>query len=326
LKSDLNFDEDFLKNELILQKTKQKENILQFIFLRSENLEEFGDFVENQFKISESELKSSLIGEPETGTSWNPVRSDFNFVEESVSTSSPILAFQIAQKSVEDQEKYLNFLKQKFGEHILQKLISIDSLYKICFQSPRFEDFAGNVFKFFDFVERNFGIDFLKKLICYKDEDNRTFLFDLYDVADKSLIKILDFLFEKFKNEKNFLEELLLSVDRGGNSFLIFYFLQRYPDRMIKVSKEFFELVKANFGVDFLKKLLLIKNEISENFHQTLLSNKIGGVDSCLRVLEILLEVVGKDKEFFTELTKQDEIPKEIRVFLKTNLEVETKA
>jgi hypothetical protein len=324
LKSDLNFDEDFLKTQLILQKTKQKENVLQLIFLRSENLEEFGDFVENQFKISELELKSSLI-ESETRTSWNPVK----LVERkppSVPSPSPILVFQIAQKSVEDQEKYLNFLKQKFGENILQKLISDDSLYKICFQTHRFEDFAGNVLKFFDFVERNFGLDFLKKLICCKAFENRTFLFYLYPVADKCLIKILSFLFDKFKNEKNFLEEFLLSVDDDGNSFLIFYFLQRYPSRMTKVSKEFFELIKTNFGVDFLKKLLLVRNKFVNNFHLALLANKFGGVERSLQVLEILLEVVGKDKNFFTELTKQDEIPKEIREFLKTNLEVETKA
>jgi hypothetical protein len=180
--------------------------------------------------------------------------------------------------------------------------------------------------KFFDFVERNFGIDFLKKLICYKDFENRTFLFDLFQFADKSLIKILSFLFEKFRNEKNFLEKLLLSVDEDGNSFLIFYFLQRCPDRMIKASKEFFELIKINFGVDFLKKLLLIRNKNNENFHLALLSNKWGGVKKSLQVLEILLEVVGKDKEFFTELTNQIKIPKEIREFLKTYLEIETKA
>jgi hypothetical protein len=327
LKSDLNFDGDFLKNELILQKNNKKENVLQFIFLRSENLEEFDDFVENQFKISDRELKSSLIGESETGTSWNPVRSDFNFVKETVSTSSPILAFQIAQKTFKDQEKYLNFLTQKFGDDILQKLISSASLYKICFQSPRFEDFGENVLKFFDFIERNFGLEFLKKLICYKDFENQTFLFCLFQVANKSLIKILSFLFEKFKNEKNFLEKFLLSVDVVGNSFLIFYISQDYLDRMIKTSKEFFELIKTSFGVDLLKKFLLIRNKfVNKNFHLALLANKRGGVERSLQVLEILLEVVGKDKDFFTELTNQIKIPKEIREFLKTNLEVETKA
>jgi hypothetical protein len=199
-------------------------------------------------------------------------------------------------------------------------------LYKICLQNHRFEDFAGKVLKFFDFVERNFGIKFLKKLICFKNEQNRTFLFQLYYVVDKSLIKILSFLFEKFKNEKNFLEKLLLSVDDWGNSFLIFDFSQSFPDRMIKVSKELFELIKTNFGLDFLKKLLLIRNENGKNFHHTLLSNKQGGVGRSLRVLEVLLEVVGRDKKFFTKLTNQIEIPKEIREFLKTNLEIETKA
>jgi hypothetical protein len=297
LKSDLNFDEDFLKTELILQKTKQKENVLQLIFLRSENLEDFGDFVEKQFKISDSELKASLI-EPESGTSWNPVKS----VEKkppSVPSPSPILVFQIAQKTVEDQEKYLNFLKQKFGENILQKLISDDSLYKICFQSSRFKDFGGKLLKFFDFVERKFGIDFLKKLICYKGFKNQTFLFYLYPIADKSLIKILSFLFEKFKNEKKILEKLLLSVDFVGNSFLIFYFLQDFPDRMTKVSKEFFELIKTNFGVDFLKKLLLVRNRFqNNNFHLALLSNKWSGVEDLCKFWKFCSKSSEKTKNF----------------------------
>ncbi len=121
LKSDLNFDENFLKSELILQKkNNKKENVLQLIFLRPENLEEFNDFVENQFKISVSELKSSLIGEPESGTSWNPVKS-VGKRPSSVPASCPILAFHIAEKSVENQEKYLNFMKKKIRrEHFTE--------------------------------------------------------------------------------------------------------------------------------------------------------------------------------------------------------------
>jgi hypothetical protein len=41
-----------------------------------------------------------------------------------------------------------------------------------------------------------------------------------------------------------------------------------------------------------------------------------------LEVLEILLEVIGRDTDFFIELTKQEEIPDQIREFLENALEI----
>jgi hypothetical protein len=61
LKTDLNLDETFIKNE-ILQKNQFSENILQLIFFRLENLDEFNGFISNmdKFKISEQDLRKSL--------------------------------------------------------------------------------------------------------------------------------------------------------------------------------------------------------------------------------------------------------------------------
>jgi hypothetical protein len=328
-------DQNFLKKELILRKTKSNENILRLIFLRSENFDEFNDFIENQFNISNSELKTLFIGN-ERARSWKRIdkffvqpildflevlimKISYCFVEKNMKTTeqtfSSAIHFHIAQKSEEDQEIYLSFLKKKFGSSILNELISQESLFNICLHSDLFDDFGTKVLKFFDFVERKFGIDLLKELIFYKGELNRTFLFHLFQVADKDLIKILNHLFEKLKKQKDFLETL----DYAGNSFLIFYFL--FAAKTIKTSKEFFELIKVNFGLTYLKKLLLIRNGRNKNFHHVLLGNENGGVEKSLQVLEILLEVVGKDREFFIELTKQnEEILDEIKEFLQTNL------
>ncbi len=178
--------------------------------------------------------------------------------------------------------------------------------------------------KYLNFIERNFGIDFLKKLILVRGENSRIFSFCFYEDADKCLNTILNYLFEKFKTKNNFLEHVLLSVDDRGNSFLIHYFMQNDVSGMIKIARELFELIKANMGLEFLKQLLLLQNNRWRNFHQALLSNEDGGVEKCLEVLEILLEVVGKDKEFFILLTKQFKIPNEINVFLKNNFEIES--
>jgi hypothetical protein len=96
---------------------------------------------------------------------------------------------------------------------------------------------------------------------------------------------------------------------------------------MIKICKELYEFIVANLGLDFLKKLLLLKNKQNQNSHLALLSNKhYGGVEQSMKVLEILFEVVGKDEEFFLALTKQDsEMPNQIYNFLERNLAIITK-
>jgi hypothetical protein len=130
-------------------------------------------------------------------------------------------------------------------------------------------------------------------------------------------MKILNYLFEKIKNQKDFLAEVLLSVDDFGNTFLISYFSRGWVLRLIEISKELFNSIKSTFGREFLKKLLLIKNKQNRNFHLVLLDNKyFDGVEKSLEVFEILLEVVGKDEEFFVELAKQEEIPDQIKEFL----------
>jgi hypothetical protein len=309
-------DEAFLKDNIIFARIKGFENVLQQVFLRSENLDDFSDFVK-EFNISDPELKTTLAGnEP------NFLYSSFSWFFTKIEAISPYpVFFYIAQKSLEDQEKYLNFLKRKLGENILNELISNRSLFDTTRKCKRFDDFGTSVSKYLDFVERNFGTEILKKLIGFQAYNYQTFLFGLNHIADRCLMKILNYLFEKFKNEKQFLEQFLLSVDNSGNTFLIHYFSGGFTSQAIKASREFPRLIKSNFGSNFLKKLLLIKNKQSKNFHQILLENKLGGVEESLEVLEILIEVVGKDREFFVELTKQnEEIPEEIKEFLKAKL------
>jgi hypothetical protein len=276
---------------VILQKNKASENVFQQFFLRSAELAQFNDFVE-EFKITDSELKSGFV-------------------------HSETFLFYFARKSEENQEKLVSFLESKFGGNLMVVLTSNGTFYRICWNSPRFDDFTASVLKFFDFVERKFGLDFLKNLIRFKGSENQTFLFALYQIGDKSLMKILNCLFEKFKNQKDLLSELLLSVNDFGDTFLTFYFSLNWVLRLVKISRELFNSIKSTFGLEFLKKLLLIKNKRNQNFHLALLDNKlVNGVEKSLEVFEILLEVVGKDKEFFVELTKQEKITDQIKVFL----------
>jgi hypothetical protein len=81
-------------------------------------------------------------------------------------------------------------------------------------------------------------------------------------------------------------------------------------------------LIKTNLGLEFLKKLLLIKNNENSNFYQVIHLSKQLNNDVSLMVLDILFEIVGDDKEFFISLTKQEEIPDKIKEFLEENLKV----
>jgi hypothetical protein len=294
------FDESFLRNEVILLKSSFDGNVLQQFFLRSVDLDQFNDFIEG-FKVTDAELKLSFIG-------------------------AETFIFHLAQKSEENQEKFVNFLKRKFGGNFMNDLISNKTLYNICWNSSLFDDFAASVLKFFDFVERNFNTDLLKSLICFKGPEHKTFLFPLQHVVDTCLMKILNYLFEKFKDQKNVLAELLLSVNDYGNTFLIIYFLLTSISQLIEISRDLFESIKLNFGLDFLKRLLLTKNKQSRNFLHVLLCNKtIDAVEKSLQILEILLEVIGKDKEFFIELIRQEKIPDRIKEFMERNFKIRRK-
>jgi hypothetical protein len=158
LKVNLQFDENFLKRKIILYNNKINGNVLQQIFLRSESFDEFNDFVQNQFSISDSELKSCLtqsekihdyiiyigirrrsifeiLGLP-LDVLWNSLQCFFNFIKDKSTniSPSPIFFFHIAQKSEENQEKYLSFIKTKFGEDVLDKLLSIFDFLSVGFE------------------------------------------------------------------------------------------------------------------------------------------------------------------------------------------------
>jgi hypothetical protein len=139
-------------------------------------------------------------------------------------------------------------------------------------------------------------------------------------VVDRDLMKILNYLIWKFGDEKQRLEQFLMNVDGDGNTFFNLYFSRPGVRKMISISREFFETIKIYFDLEFLKCFLLVKNDQHRNFHHTLLANKNGGgVKECLEILQILLEVIGKDREFFIDLTEQEEIQDEIREFLDEN-------
>jgi hypothetical protein len=257
-------------------------------------LKQFNDFLQ-QFGISDSELGSSLV-------------------------HSETLLFQIAQKSEEDQEKYLDFLKEKFGQDFLAELISDRSLIDLCLHPNRFNEFGSSIFKYLNFIKRNFGIDFLKKLISYTSGHNQTFLFYLHSTIDANLLKIIKYLMENFETDREYLQQFLLTANEDGDTFLNFYFSQSFVYRTLAIIRELFEMIKDQFGLSFLKTLLLMRNHQNQNFYQTLLLNEYdGGVKRALQLLEILLEVVGRDEGFFVEFTKQEEIPDQIKEFLRSN-------
>ncbi len=286
LRFDLNLEETFYK-EIILDRNLWNENIFDVIFRRCENFDDFDDFLENNLKISEMEFKEFLV---ESGTSL----------------------FNISQNPEIVQKRAFDFLHKKFGEGILKELILVESLENICEVDDVLSDFEVKLLEFFNFVEREFGFDSLKQLLGSKNANNQTLLFFLWDNAAKLLMKTLNYLLEKFENDKNFLKLYLTAIDDDGNTFLILYYLKDRFDKMTKVSKEFFEFIKFNFGVKFLEEFLLVKNNDGLNFIQILQSNSI---EDCLMVLGNLRDTIGNDQEFFEKLIENGKTQKEIMDF-----------
>jgi hypothetical protein len=141
----------------------------------------------------------------------------------------------------------------------------------------------------------------LKKLIDSKNCENQTFLFGLHEGDELS--QIFNFLFDIFNNEKPFLKNLLLSVDRNGDTFLIDYFRKIYRFQNVYVILfDFFKLILENLDSNFLKRLLLIKNNENKNLYRIFIAHS--GAAEYRTFLNLLIGTIGSDKEFIEEFTE----------------------
>jgi hypothetical protein len=212
-------------------------------------------------------------------------------------------------------EANFKFVKYKFGSEFLKNLIFDDSLFSIIGYEWNSRTLAEDLLRFFDVVERECGLKELKKLVGFKNARNETFLYRFSTDGLLHCTNIVNYLFLKFGDDKNFVKRILYSVDEYGNTILHFFF-QKYPVESSEVAPVFFDMIKSNFNVNFLKEFLLIKNDSHQNFFHIAQAHS---VDNALKLLGVLLEIVGNDKKFFENLVKQEKIPEKIKLFMMVN-------
>jgi hypothetical protein len=200
----------------------------------------------------------------------------------------------------------------------VKDIIPVDIFYKICEKEKYSRTLRADFLELLKYIEGEFGLEFLKELINYKNSQNRTFLYHLYIHADVYLVEILSDIITKFKNDKKFLEEFLLSVDVNGNTFLVHYLTGWYPERFTKISEICFELLNKNFGGNFLKQLILIENKNNKNLLNILLISD--ELENNLEIFKILLKIFKSDRKFCDKIEKQKKILDEnIEKFLNEN-------
>jgi hypothetical protein len=124
----------------------------------------------------------------------------------------------------------------------------------------------------------------------------------------------------EYENDKEFLKEIFCYQDIKGYTFLIHYFSSRFAYSVLKVLKEILNWIKNNFGLEFLKKFLLIKDKEDRSFFLALIANRIfkGSSKASMEVIETLLDIIGDDKDFFEQLIthRKIQVPDEVSILV----------
>jgi hypothetical protein len=109
-------------------------------------------------------------------------------------------------------------------------------------------------------IQKDFGLDFVKKIFTHKMIDGQNFLHGICRRDCKNVSKVLNFARDFFSQDPEFLKELLLSPDEYGHGFLHYAFKFVSNDKLLGLFEELkkFKWI-PEFGQDFVNKLLLMR-------------------------------------------------------------------
>jgi hypothetical protein len=288
-KEKLKLENEFLLNEILFSDDRKGRRVFSNLLssIQKDFFSNFFDFLQNDLVLSDESLKNHSI-------------------------SSEFLMFSIAQNEEESRDRIVKFFEEKFQTSFFSiNFYSAEILHKICENYSR--DDTEKILNYFDFVEEKNEFEFLKNYISGKNSKGQTILVHFYHY-DFRLIKVLEWLEKKFRNDKNF----LMQVDENGDSFLHVLLRKcdywRFVDRFFT---ETFEFLIRNFDKSFVQNFLLIQNKRQENclnlFCQRVINDK-----EISETLDLLSKDFQNDREFFTkllneELKKNEKVKKWIR-------------
>jgi hypothetical protein len=232
----------------------------------------------------------------------------------------PFSISQIQEKSA--RNRIAELFEEKFQiQFYSDDFYSAEILHKICEKYSKFET-EKKILNYFNFVEEENDLEFLKNYISGKNSESQTILAHFHDyIYNSDLAKVFKWLEEKFKNEKNFLKNFLMQVDEDGDSFL--HVLLRKCDYNWQVVYVFFtktfEFLTRNFDKSFVQNFLLIQNKRQENC-LNLVCQRFEWIIP--KILDLLSKDFQNDREFFTKLFNEKlKKNKKVRKWTKKNLD-----
>jgi hypothetical protein len=246
---------------------------------------------------------------------------DLGIRVESLKTYLKYFLFSISQIKKESRVRIVEFFEEKFQiQFYSDDFYSAEILHEICENQSKGYGNTKKVLNYFNFVEEENGLEFLKNYVSGKNSKSQTILAHFHHY-DSDLAKVFEWLEEKFKNDKNFLKNFLMQVDENGDSFL--HVLLRKCDgwRVADFFTKTFEFLIRNFDKSFLQNFLLIQNKRQENC-LNLFCQRVWYKWKIPEILDLLSKNFQNDQEFFTKILNEElKKNKKVREWIKKNLD-----
>jgi hypothetical protein len=228
--------------------------------------------------------------------------------------------FSISQIEEESRDRIVELFEEKFQiQFYSDDFYSAEILHEICENHSKL--YTEKILNYFNFVEEKNDLGFLKNYISGKNSENQTILVHFHHHYHSDLTKVLEWLEEKFKNEKNFLENFLIQVDENGDSFLNVV-LRKCRDWWVDdFFTETFKFLIRNFDKSFVQNFLLIQNKRQENC-LNLVCQRFRFEWDIPKIFDLLLKDFQNDQEFFAKLFSEElKKNKKVRKWIKNNLD-----
>ncbi len=220
---------------------------------------------------------------------------------------------QIEEKSARD--RIVEFFEEKFQiPFYSDDFYSVQILHEIC--EVNSEYYTEKILNYFNFVEEN-DLEFLKSYISGKNSENQRILVHFHQNYS-NLTEVFEWL-EKFKNDKEFLENFLMQVDENGDSFLHVVLRKCDGGDVDDFFTKTFKFLIRNFDKSFVQNFLLIQNKRQENC-LNLFCQGVKYEWKIPKILNLLSKDFQNDREFFTKLLNEELKKNEkVREWIKKN-------
>jgi hypothetical protein len=202
-----------------------------------------------------------------------------------------------------------DFLNKKSA--IEKYFLQLDKGYEYCCQNMDKDDYTAIVnyfqncddsFDLLNAIQGDFGSGFVKSLFTLEMKYKENLLHAIWQSDSGIISKVFTFLLECFSKDPEFLKQLFLSLDRGGQSFLHRAFECLKNEKLLELLEELKKL-KSNpeFAQDFFREFVLMGSDYGSVFLSRYAESDYFDNDFFLKFLKQLKFLCDKEtlREFF---------------------------